>query len=425
MSIIHELLKNVPLPKVAKVRQRFPAPAVEDVETALRQELGREEISRLVKPGMRIALAVGSRGIDSVATLARVTVEELKKRGAQPFVVPAMGSHGGATAAGQIKVLAHLGVTEESVGCPILSSMEVVEVGKLENGLPVLIDKYAYEADGIVVLNRVKPHNAFRGPSESGVVKMLSIGLGKQQGADSCHTYGFGHMAEFIVKMAAIKIAACKVLFGIATVENAYDRIMKVECMPAADLIAADQRLLAEAKANMPRIMFPKMDVLVVDWIGKEFSGGGIDGNITGRYSTPFISGGPEVSKIAVLDVTDKSAGNANGVGLADVTTRRLFARYDYDAVYANALTSTVTASARIPMIVDTDFDAVRVALKTCFIPDPTRARLVRIKNTLQLGELYVSEALLPEAEANPNVEIVGPLAPMKFAADGSLTDPW
>jgi len=425
MSVIRELLKDVPLPKVAKVRQRFPAPTVEDVEDALRQELGREEVSGPVKPGMRVAITVGSRGMDRVAALARVTAEELKKRGAQPFVVPAMGSHGGATAEGQKKLLANLGVTEESVGCPIISSMEVVEVGKLEIGLPVLIDKHAYEADGIVVLNRVKPHNAFRGPSESGLVKMLAIGLGKQQGADSCHTYGFGRMAEFIVAMAAIKLAKCRVLFGVATVENAYDRIMKVECMPAADLIAADQRLQAEAKTNMPRIMFPQMDVLVVDWIGKEFSGGGIDGNITGRHPTPYISGGPEVSRIAVLDVTEKSAGNANGVGLADVTTRRLFAKYDYGAVYANALTSTVTASARIPMLVDTDLEAVRAALKTCFVPDTTRARLVRIKNTLHLDELYVSEALLAEAEANPAVEIAGPLAAMKFDRDGRIADPW
>lgn len=425
MSIVHDLLKDVSVPKVVKVRQHFPAPVLEDVEAALRQELGRSEIAGRALPGMRIALAVGSRGMDRVAALARVTVEELKKLGAIPFVVPAMGSHGGATAAGQRNVLANLGVTEETVGCPILSSMETVEVGRLENGLPVLMDKHAYEADGIVVLNRVKPHNAFRGPSESGLVKMLAIGLGKQKGADSCHTYGFGRMAEFIVKMAAIKLAACPVLFGIATVENAYDKIMKVAAVPADGLIAADQELQAEAKANMPRIMFDQFDVLVIDWIGKEFSGGGIDGNITGRNPTPYISGGPSVSKIAVLDVTEKSAGNANGVGLADVTTRRLFAKYDFDAVYANALTSTVTASARIPMLVDTDREAVCAALKTCYVPDTSKARLVRIKNTLDLREIYVSEALLPEAAANPSLEVAGTLGAMAFAGDGTLADPW
>ncbi len=425
MSIVNELLRDVPIPKVVKVAQRFPSSALDDIETALRQELAKDEISRLVKPGMRIALAVGSRGMDRVAVLARVTVGELKKWGAQPFIVPAMGSHGGATAAGQKSVLAHLGVTEETAGCPIISAMEVVEVGRLENGLPVLMDKTAHEADGIIVLNRVKPHNAFRGPSESGLVKMLAIGLGKQRGADSCHTYGFGRMAEFIVKMAGVKLAACPVLFGIATVENAYDKIMKVAAVPAAGLIAADQRLLVEAKANMPRIMFDQIDVLVVDWIGKEFSGGGIDGNITGRHSTRHISGGPSVSRIAVLDVTAKSAGNANGVGLADVTTRRLFAKYDYEAVYANALTSTVTESARLPMLVDTDREAVCAALKTCYVPDTSRARLVRIKNTLELREIYVSEALLPEAAANPGMEVLGTLGEMTFAADGSLLDPW
>lgn len=421
MSILHDLLRDVSLPKMAKARQHFPAPALGDVAGALRRELAREEISRLVKPGMSIAVAVGSRGMDGLATVVRVTVEELTKRGARPFIVPAMGSHGGASAAGQKSLLAGLGVTEETAGCPIHSSMDVVEVGRLDNGLPVLIDKLAHQADGIVVINRVKPHNCFRGPSESGLVKMLAIGLGKQQGADSCHTYGFGRMAEFIVKMATVKLAACPVLFGVATVENAYDSIMKVEAVPADALIAADQRLLAEARANMPRIMFDRIDVLIVDWIGKEFSGGGIDGNITGRYPTTGMTGGPDVSKIVVLDVTDKSRGNANGIGLADVTTRRLFAKIDYDAVYANALTSTVTASARIPMLMDDDRQAIKAALKTCFVPDPSQARVVRIKNTLHLGELYVSAALLPEASANPRLDIVGKPQELAFDASGKI----
>ncbi|MDR7868371.1 MAG: lactate racemase domain-containing protein [Sporomusaceae bacterium] len=425
MDVVGELLKEVPLPRMVKVRQSFAAAPAVDVAAVLRRELAKPGIAGAVRPGMRIALAVGSRGVDGIATLVRETAATLKELGALPFVVPAMGSHGGATAAGQEAVLASLGVTAESAGCPVCSCMDTIAVGRLDNGLPVLIDRLAHEADGIVVINRVKPHNAFRGPSESGLVKMLAIGLGKQQGADSCHAYGFGRMAEFIVAMAAIKLAACRVLFGVATVENAYDRAVLVEAVPAAELIAADQRLLTAAKANMPRIMFDPIDVLIVDRIGKEYSGGGMDGNITGRHPTPFISGGPRTSRIAVLDVTDKSRGNAAGVGMADVTTRRLVDKIDYAALYTNALTSTVLETARIPLVAETERDAVRAALKTCGAGDLSAVRVVRIKNSLHLDEIYISAALVPEAEANPAVDLLGAPREMAFDSAGNIADPW
>lgn len=425
MDVVGELVKEVPLPRMVKVRQSFAAAPAVAVAAALGRELAKPVIAGTVRPGMRIALAVGSRGVDGIATIVRETAATLKELGAQPFVVPAMGSHGGATAAGQEAVLASLGVTAESAGCPVCSCMDTVAVGRLDNGLPVLIDRLAYEADGIVVINRVKPHNAFRGPSESGLVKMLAIGLGKQQGADLCHAYGFGRMAEFIVAMAAIKLAACQVLFGVATVENAYDRAVLVEAVPAAELIAADQRLLAVAKANMPRIMFDPIDVLIVDRIGKEYSGGGMDGNITGRHPTPFISGGPRTNRIAVLDVTDKSRGNAAGIGMADVTTRRLVDKIDYAALYANALTSTVLETARIPLVAETERDAVRAALKTCGAGDLSAVRVVRIKNSLHLDEIYISAALVPEAATNPDVDLLGAPQEMAFDAAGNIAGSW
>lgn len=396
MDIIQQLLSNVPLPRMVRIRQQFSSGArIEDISAEIKHQISNPRVGDRVKRGMRIAVTVGSRGIADIDKVARSIVDELKRRGAKPFIVPAMGSHGGSTAEGQKKVLANLRVTEENVGCPIISSMNVVELARLDNGLPVLIDKEAYEADGIVVLNRVKPHSAFRGPSESGLVKMIAIGLGKQKGADTCHVYGFGHMAQHIVQMAHIAIAKAPIIFGIAIIENAYDQVMKLVGVPASDIIDADRTLLHEARANMARIPFQKIDVLIVDWMGKEFSGSGMDPNITGRYATPFAAGGPEVNKLVVLDLTKATQGNATGVGMADFTTRRLVNKINYQYTYANAFTATITIPVKIPVIMESDRDAILAAIKTCNATELSRARIVRIHDTLHLDDLYVSESLL------------------------------
>lgn len=421
MDIIQELLKEIPLPKLAKVRQTFPAQRVADVAAALRGEIARGEIAGRVRPGMRVAVAAGSRGVAELPTLVRVTVEELKRLGAEPFVVPAMGSHGGATAEGQREVLADLGVTEASVGCPIVSSMEVVEIGRLANGLPVYVDKNAHDADGIVVINRVKPHTAFRGPNESGLVKMITIGLGKQKGAESCHAYSFKYMAEHIVAMTGIILAQMPVLFGVGTVENAYDKVAKVVAVTPEKLIETDRELLVEAKANLPSLPFGQIDVLIVDRIGKDISGDGMDPNITGRYPTPYASGGPEVAKMAVLDLTEATHGNANGMGTADFTTRRLVNKTDFTKTYANGLTSTVVGPTHMPTVLECDRDAVRAAIKTCNARDLAKVRLVRILDTLHLEEILVSEALLGEASANPRLTVVGASEEMLFDVDGNF----
>jgi hypothetical protein len=390
----------------------------------LREQLGKAGVGDRIKPGMRIAIAVGSRGVAEIPTLARVTAEEIKRRGGHPFIVPGMGSHGGATAEGQKDVLANLGVTEASAGCEILSSMEVVELGRLPVGLPVYMDKYAYGADGIVVINRVKPHTAFRGPNESGVAKMITIGLGKQKGAESCHAYGFGVAAEFIPAMARITLAKAPILFGVATVENAYDRIAKIVAMPASELIATDAALLLEAKASMARICFEDpIDVLIIDQIGKDISGDGADPNIMGRYPTPFASGGPKVSKMVILDLTEATHGNANGIGHAEFTTRKLVNKIDFPMTYANCLTSTVAQPGKLPIILDDDRDAILAAMKTCNARDLTQARVVRIKDTLRIGEIYISESMLAEAARTPEIEVIGSPAEMAFDAAGNLMD--
>ncbi|HET7825170.1 MAG TPA: lactate racemase domain-containing protein [Anaeromyxobacter sp.] len=425
MGIVQDLLRDVPLPRIAPVRQRFSAPELRDVAAAVGEELGRPGVGDAVRPGMRIAVAVGSRGVARIADITAAIVAELRARGATPFVVPAMGSHGGATAAGQLDVLARLGVTERSAGCEIRSSMEVVEIGRLANGLPVFMDRNAHEADGVVPVNRVKPHTSFRGPSESGLVKMIAIGLGKQRGADACHALGFAHMAEHVVAMAEVALATERIPFGVAVVENPEDRPMKIAAVPAREIVARDRELLALAWANMPRIPFDPMDVLVVDRIGKEFSGTGMDPNLVGRYTTPYASGGPRIEKIAVLDVTDATHGNGLGIGLADFTTRRLVDRLDLDAMYANALTSTVVVPVRIPATLPTEKEAIQAAVKTCGAKDRARARLVRVRNTLHLGALWVSEALLAEARANPDLTVRGEPEPMRFDEAGRLANAW
>lgn len=421
MNIIKELLKDVPLPKMVKIRQTFNADEILDVSAALSAALVESGQLAQIRPGMNIAIAAGSRGVAQIATLVRTTVAEVKKLGANPFVVPAMGSHGGATGAGQAEVLAHLGITEEYVGCPIVSSMEVVEISRLPNGMPVYIDKNAYQADGIIVINRIKPHTAFRGPNESGLVKMITIGLGKQKGAESCHAYGFKYMHDLIPAMAKEMLQLAPIMFGIATVENAYDHVAKVVVAGAAELIETDRRLLIEAKAAMPRIEFSPIDVLVIDEIGKDVSGDGMDPNITGRYPTPYPTGGPEVSKMVVLDLTEKTGGNANGVGTADFTTKRLVNKTDFQALYANGITSTVVRPNAIPMTLDCDLDAIRAAVKTSNALDLSKIRLVRIKNTLQLGEIMISEAMLPDALSLANVAVCSEPFEMQFDDLGNL----
>ena len=421
MDIIKELLKDVPLPRMVKIRQTFNADEILDVSAALSTALVDSGQLKQIKPGMNIAIAAGSRGVAQIATLVRTTVAEVKKQGANPFVVPAMGSHGGATAAGQAEVLAHLGITEEYVGCPIVSSMEVVEITRLPNGMPVYIDKNAYQADGIIVINRIKPHTAFRGPNESGLVKMIAIGLGKQKGAESCHAYGFKHMHSLIPAMAQEMLKLAPIMFGIATVENAYDHVAKVIVAGAAEIIETDRKLLIEAKAAMPRIEFSPIDVLVIEEIGKDISGDGMDPNITGRYPTPYPTGGPEVSKMVVLDLTEKTGGNANGVGTADFTTRRLVNKTDFQSLYANGITSTVVRPNAIPMTLDCDLDAIRAAVKTSNALDLSKVRLVRIKNTLQLGEIMISEAMLPDALSLANVTICSEPFEMQFDEQGNL----
>lgn len=424
MSIVAELLNDVPLPRMVRVKQNFAANPIQDVAEEIRRQIRQPEHSARVKRNMKVAIAVGSRGIAEIPLIVRTVVEELKRLGTLPFIVPAMGSHGGATAEGQLAVLANLGISEESTGCPIVSSMEVVKLGNLPNGLPVYMDKKACEADGVVVVNRIKAHNAFSGPVESGLTKMVAIGLGKQKGADSCHSFGFAKMPENIIAMTQIKLQKANFLFGVGTVENAYDEVAKIVVVKPENFVETDKDLLIEAKAKMPHIGFDHIDVLIVDQLGKEFSGGGMDSHTVGRAST--ISVTPQAMapvRLVVLDITDSSHGNACGMGLADVTTRRLFDKINFDFTYTNIITSTAVWSGRIPLIMESDRLAIQCAVKTCNVTDPKRLRIVRIPNSLQLAEIDISEAMLPETYGRKDILQLSEPRNFVFNASGNLQD--
>lgn len=407
MDIISELLREIQLPKMVQVRQKFHTPQIADVGGEVKKAIKEAGVLSRINEEDRVAIAVGSRGIADLPTLVRETVAAVKEAGGNPFIVPAMGSHGGATAEGQIDVLLQLGISEEAVGAPIRSSMEVIKLDELPNGLPVYIDKLAYESDKIIIINRIKPHTAFRGPVESGLMKMITIGLGKQKGAEAAHAYSFKYMAEHVPEMAKVSLSKAPIIFGLASIENAYDKPAKIVAVPAEDLEVVEPGLLLEAKSLMPKIHFDSMDVLIVNELGKDISGDGMDPNITGNFATPYATGGPDVKRTVVLGLTEKTHGNANGIGMADMTTKAVMNEIKWEKGYANALTSTVTDVVKLPMFLDTQELAVKAAIKTCNAFDLNKVRIVRIKNTLEIGEIWISESMMEEALKNEDIEIL------------------
>ena len=417
---IRTLLEEVELPRTAVAERSVDLPPpLSDVEKAVREAVEAVEL-----PEGSVAVGVGSRGIGHVEEIVAALVDALKEVGANPFVVPAMGSHGASTGEGQKEVLEHLGVSEERVGCPIRATMETVTLGRTPSGVEVYMDKNAYEADAIVVVNRVKPHTAFRGDLESGPSKMLAIGLGKQKGAHSVHAAGWKNIHRTIPEAARVIIESGRVAFGLSvqeTVDGGEERPYKIEAIPAAELEEREKDLLEEAKRNLLRLPFEEIDVLVVDEIGKNVSGDGADPNVTGRYPTPHASGGPRVGRMVFLDLTAETGGNANGVGMADVVTERLASKFDREATYFNALTSTTPEPVRLPMVLPDDRLAIAAALQMWSGVYTAEARLVRITNTLRIDRMSVSEAMLDEVERDPSLQVVEDPRPMRFDTDGTL----
>jgi hypothetical protein len=423
MALIIEGGLNLPMPKMVPIRQKFSAAEVKDIPAEIQKLFHQEARMKTIRKGSRIAVTGGSRGIQAIDKVILAVIRELKSLGAEPFIVPAMGSHGGATAEGQKKVLAGYGITEETMGVPVRSSMEVEEIGKLGNGVPVYLDKEALHSDGIVVINRVKPHTAFKADYESGLIKMLAIGLGKHKGATAFHTCGIDMFGELLPQLGKVVLAKAPILFGLAILENAYDHPARFEIVWSQDLIAREKVLLVEAKSLMPQIIPDNLDLLIVHELGKEISGSGMDPNITGRSSSPFFRkpDALKVQRIVVLNLTAATKGNACGIGMADLTTKKVVDAMDRDYTYINAITSGVLATARIPIHMPTDQEAIQLALKTCARVEHPQSRIIWIKNTLSLEKIFASETMLPEIKANPQLEVLGEPKAMQFDGKGNL----
>jgi Lactate racemase N-terminal domain len=419
---IDELLDSVPIPRMIRVAQSFQRPRLQDIEGELERRLDEKALFASVTAGSSVAVAVGSRGIANLPDVVKVVIRRLRQAGASPFIVPAMGSHGGATAEGQRSLLERLGVSEEYTGAPVRSSMKVTKVSNSPRfGAPVYLDAAAREADGIVIINRVKSHPAYSGRYESGLVKMAAIGLGKQKQAEFCHNAGAGRIGEYIEDIGLELLKNINLLGAVALVENAFFETAQIEVLRADEIASQEPRLLEAAKELAARFYIDEFDVLIIDEIGKEISGAGFDTTIVGRYSSPYRTGGPRISRVAVLDITEKSNGYGGGLGMVDFTTLRAFNKFDPAQTYPNTLTSTYTEGVKIPMVLKNDRQALQACLKTCNQMDLDRARVVRIRNTLCMEEISISESLRDEAERHANMRILGPPGELVFDGEGNL----
>ena len=408
-------------PRILRVKQTLEGPTLHDIPGAVRESIRALRLPGRVKPGQTVAITAGSRGVANIDRITRAVVDEMKGLGLEPFIVPTMGSHGEAKAEGQVKVLEHYGITEASMGCPIKSSMAVVEVGKVK-GTTVFCDKNAWEADHIAVVGRIKAHTDFNNDIESGLFKMMAIGLGKQHGAENYHRAGHHYSyAEVFPVVGKAILDTGHVLFGLGIVENGYDETAKVKALLPQDFEAEEKALLKEAKAWMARLPFDQIDLLVVDELGKNISGAGMDPNVIGRASVQKPAGKPHVRNLFVRDIRPESEGNAIGVGFADMTTWRLVKKINYAAMYMNAITSGVTEAAKVPMAFETDREAIRTSLGMIGLTPPEQARVVRIKNTLHLTEIDVSESMLPEVKTHDRLSQVTDPAPLVFDGAGNL----
>lgn len=393
--------------RLTKIRQHFPKNGLADVKGEVSKELLR--LKPLIKPGASIAVAVGSRGIKNIVLIVKEVVDFIRANNANPFIVPAMGSHGNAIAENQAQILADYGISEETTGVPVRSSMEVIELPQGDSPAAVFMDKNAYNSDGVILINRIKPHTDYHGSYESGLVKMTVIGLGKEKQASAIHSYGVYGLTELIPVVAKQLLSAGKIIGGLAIVENAFDDTMTVSALSADEFFEKEPSLLKAANENMPFIPADNIDLLIIDEMGKNLSGVGVDPNIIGRMK---IYGQPEplrpaVKSIIIADITKESHGNAIGVGLADVIPRRLFNKIDFPSTYTNGITSSFYERIKIPVIAETDLEAFNIALRGCGYIKNGEEKVVRIKNTLHLEELYVSDAVLEIIKASDKIEIL------------------
>lgn len=407
MGVVKDLLQDVAIPRFYKVSYKLDDTHIQDIPQAVRDALKREGTLDQIKSGSTVCFTASSREIANSVLILRTFAEELRRVGATPYIVPAMGSHGGATAEGQRAILEHYGITEEACGCEIHATMETKKVGVSAEGLDVCLDAFALSCDYIVPVGRIKPHTDFHGPFESGIMKMMAIGLGKQYGASICHKRGFNLMHINVPSFGRTALANCNIPFAIGIVENAFHQTHTIRAIPNKCIEAEEPELLLQAKSLMAAIPFEKINVLMLEQIGKEISGDGMDPNVVGRAYDYRVK--PFIERIGVLDLSPKTGANFNGIGNADATTRKVLDKGSFEETYPNAITSITTEYARIPCVLDTDKLCFQFCLRTCpNLGEPLK--VLWTKDTLHMGEFYVSESLLPEIEVNPDVTTDGKL---------------
>ncbi len=405
------------------VIQRRRQPVVKDIVQKVKQCVSQSKRLQAMPAGSRIAVAVGSRGINHLAEYVQAMIQTLKSMGHQPFVVAAMGSHGGATADGQRALLAHYGVHEAALGVPIKTDMEVTQLGTNASDIPVYWDKNALAADGVVTVSRVKPHTDFQGTYESGIVKLLVIGLGKQAGASVHHAYGVRGLRDFIPQSVKVILEKTKVLGGLAIVENADDEPGCIEFIDRDDVLVKEPGLLSLARAWMAQLPFQQLDLLIIGECGKNYSGTGMDVNVLGRQMLEGVPDilVPNITRICLLDLSDETEGNATGVGIADLTTTRMVRKIDKQTSDMNCLTSCCLLRSKIPIDLPSDRECLDQGLLTCWQPDLAKVRLAIIPNTLELNQLWVSQAALDQLKNNKEVEIGTTSRELPWTANGLI----
>ena len=410
--LLEEDLKR-PLPKMYRVRQSFNKEHLEDIEGTVAREFAKAEIRAQVKPGMRVALAVGSRGIRNLSRIVKCVVDQLLALEAEPFIVAAMGSHGGGTLEGQLEILHTYGITQEAMGIPVIANNDVELLGSTSRGIQVYFDKLCLEqADLVIPINRVKLHTDFVDTIQSGMCKMLVIGLGHHKGCTAIHKADFSYFGDTLREATRLILSRAKVGFGVAIMENAYDQTLLVEAVPAEKMLEREAELVMLSRKNMPILMIPDIDVLVVEQIGKDISGNGYDPNILGKsfLLKEFVLPVPKIDRMVVLDVSPASHGSAVGIGIFDVTTRKLFDQLNMEAMYANDIALGCLDDCKIPLVAADEEEAIRVAVKVLQDNDPEKLKIVRIRDTLHMEEIQVSEDLLDVVKADPRLELLGPV---------------
>ncbi len=421
MSTVTPLIAGQKIPKFVRVKQHFAHNELseEDIRKVIKDNFAKPEFKDTIKPGMRICITAGSRGVSNIVLITRTIVDCVKELGGEPFIIPAMGSHGGATAEGQRSILKGYNITEETMGCPIVSSMETVKIGHADEiNEDVQIDKNAYGADGIIVVNRIKAHTGFKGKYESGLMKMMTIGLGKQAGAYVAHSQGDDAMPERLLAIGSEIIRKSNVIMCIGLMENAFDKTYRIEFVEPKNVAEEEPKLLLDAKANMGKIFLDACDVIILEKIGKNYSGGGMDPNVVGRSRLPI---GIKSERMGIWGLSEESHGNATGMGRADVGTMKFFNQISFDDTYPNAITDHDSSTYKIPLIMNNEKECLQATMAICLKMDPENPKILILKNSLEIESMLISEALIPEAKTRPELTIEGEPFELEFDADGKM----